>query len=315
MQLSIYQILANLPHFRHESGSTNFCYVIARFKPCLHEEQSIWKFTALENHLLIRSPLLYLQNVKHMNGNRSPKSSMNGPVLNNNCTNVKRPIGAVPVNRQVSINNTVKKQKITITINKQHPVQGPPLHDAPKTQSATIASLTSATTTKPCPTLSTSIVPTQSELKHAPIRLNRGTLVNGKSKATSNLLVPYGTESSEESEEEQKGIRKRRWSGKCADGTVTANGHCSPTDTLDRTDSLVEELLVPLEHSPTAQNELSNHDGYEPSISSSQNGEKHVGLNTSVSVCESSKEVGIIFFFFVIIKKFTHYISYTLSFP
>lgn len=231
-----------------------------------------------------------------MNGNRSPKSSVNGPVLNNNCANVKRPMGGLPVNRQVSINSTVKKQKITITINKPHPVlQGPSFHDSPNTESATSASLTSTTTTtKPCPMQSTSSVPTQSESKHAPIRLNRGTLVNGKSKVTSNLLVPYGTESSDESEEEQKGIRKRRWSGKCTDGGVSANGLGAPTDMLDRTDRLKEESVTPLESSPANRVELTNHGTYEPSMSCSHNGENHVGSNTSVCVYEMSKDVSIL---------------------
>ncbi|XP_073447119.1 ubiquitin carboxyl-terminal hydrolase 42 isoform X1 [Aquarana catesbeiana] len=252
-------------------------------QPSCSQRASVSKF-------LFVGPQQIIKNVKHMNGNRSPKSSVNGPVLNNNCANVKRPMGGLPVNRQVSINSTVKKQKITITINKPHPVlQGPPFHDSPNTESATSASLTS-TTSKPCPMQSTSSVPTQSESKHAPIRLNRGTLVNGKSKVTSNLLVPYGTESSEESEEEQKGIRKRRWSGKCTDGAVSANSLSASTDMLDRTERLKEESVTPLESSPTNQIELTIHDICEPSMSSSHNGENHVGSNTSVCVCELSKD-------------------------
>ncbi|XP_018427250.1 PREDICTED: ubiquitin carboxyl-terminal hydrolase 42 [Nanorana parkeri] len=253
-------------------------------QPSCSQRASVSKFSFV-------GPQQIIKNVKHMNGNRSPKSSVNGPVLNNNFANVKRPTGAVPVNRQVSMNSTVKKQKITININKQHPaLQGPPHHDTLKAEAATSASLTSTTTTKPCPTLSTSSVPAHSESKHAPIRLNRGTLVNGKSKVTSNLLVPYGTESSEESEEEQKGIRKRRWSGKCADGTVATNGHSAPMDALDRTDSLKEEPVTPLESIPPTQNELPNNDTYGSSMSSSHNGENHVGSNTSVSVRELSKD-------------------------
>ncbi|CAI9535522.1 unnamed protein product, partial [Staurois parvus] len=252
-------------------------------QPSCSQRASVSKF-------LFVGPQQIIKNVKHMNGNRSPKSSLNGPVPNNSCVNVKRPMGAVPVNRQVSINSTVKKQKITITINKQHPaLQGPPFHDSPNTESAASASLASAST-KPCATLSTSSVPTQSESKHAPIRLNRGNLVNGKSKATSNLLVPYGTESSEESEEEQKGIRKRRWSGKCADGSVTTNCLCAPMDTLDRTDNLKEELRISLESIPNNQIELTKHDACEPSMSNYHNGENHVGSNISVSVCELSKD-------------------------
>ncbi|KAM5153100.1 ubiquitin carboxyl-terminal hydrolase 42 isoform 2-T3 [Mantella aurantiaca] len=250
-------------------------------QPSCSQRASVSKFSFI-------GPQQMMKNVKHMNGNRSPKCSVNGPVLNNNFNIVKRPMGSVPVNRQVSINSTIKKQKITITINKQHPVQGPSLYDAPKTESATSANLTSINTTKPCPTSSTSSVPTQSESKHAPIRLNRGTLVNGKSKVTPNLLVPYGTESSEESEEEQKGIPKRRWSGKCADGAVTANRHSTPLDTLDRTDGLKEDSMTPLESSPTTQNELTN-GTFESSMSNSHNGEKQVESNSSVSVCELPK--------------------------
>ncbi|PIO28037.1 hypothetical protein AB205_0138610 [Aquarana catesbeiana] len=262
-------------------------------QPSCSQRASVSKF-------LFVGPQQIIKNVKHMNGNRSPKSSVNGPVLNNNCANVKRPMGGLPVNRQVSINSTVKKQKITITINKPHPVlQGPPFHDSPNTEHATSASLTS-TTSKPCPMQSTSSVPTQSESKHAPIRLNRGTLVNGKSKVTSNLLVPYGTESSEESEEEQKGIRKRRWSGKCTDGAVSANSLSASTDMLDRTERLKEESVTPLESSPTNQIELTIHDICEPSMSSSHNGENHVGSNTSVCVCELSKDVSILHYIVLI---------------
>ncbi|XP_072275051.1 ubiquitin carboxyl-terminal hydrolase 42 isoform X2 [Pyxicephalus adspersus] len=253
-------------------------------QPSCSQRASVSKFSFI-------GPQQINKNVKHLNGNRSPKSSVNGPVPNNNFVNAKRPVGAVPVNRQVSINSAVKKQKITITINKQHPVlQGPPLHDVSKTESSTNGSQTSTTTTtsKPCPVVSTSIVPTQSESKHAPIRLNRGTLVNGKSKVTSNLLVPYGTESSEESEEEQKGIRKRRWSGKCADGTVTTNSLNASTYSSERTDTFKEEPVTPLKSSPTPQDELNNGDTHESSMSSSQNGENNSGMNENQ--CELSKE-------------------------
>ncbi|XP_068103417.1 ubiquitin carboxyl-terminal hydrolase 42 [Hyperolius riggenbachi] len=235
-------------------------------------------------------PQQVIKNVKHMNGNRSPKSTVNGTVLNNNCTNVKRPMGAVPVNRQVSINSTVKKQKITITINKPHPVHpGLSLHDAPKMESTNSSSLTSMAI-KSCPTLSTSSVPAHSESKHAPIRLNRGTLVNGKSKVTSSLLVPYGTESSEESEEEQKGIRKRRWSGKCGDETVTTNGHSALTDTPDRSMTLAEEVATTLESSPSLESDLPNHDTFDPVVSNSQNSEAYLESNASTSLCELSKD-------------------------
>ncbi|KAM9305519.1 ubiquitin carboxyl-terminal hydrolase 42 [Gastrophryne carolinensis] len=231
------------------------------------------------------------KNVKHVNGNRSPKSSVNGTVLTNSCTSVKRPLVAGPVNRQVSVNSAAKKQKITITINKQHPVlQGPSLHGALKAES-TAGSNMASPATKQCPALSTSNVPTQSEFKHAPVKLNRGNLVNGKSKIASNLLVPYGTESSEESEEEQKGIHKRRWSGKCADGTVTTNGHSTSTLSPDGTSKAEEEAAEPpSDHSFSPQNELTNHDTHEPVMTNSYNGENHIGISCSVDVCASSED-------------------------
>lgn len=114
-----------------------------------------------------------------------------------------------PVNRPSVIPEHPKKQKITISIHNKLPVrQGQAqlnnnLHgsclEAPSKAAA------SATVTNPSATQSTSHVPTTSV---SPIESCPKPMVNGKAKVGSSVLVPYGAESSEESDEESKGLAK-----------------------------------------------------------------------------------------------------------
>ncbi|XP_075035759.1 ubiquitin carboxyl-terminal hydrolase 42 isoform X2 [Mixophyes fleayi] len=209
-----------------------------------------------------------IKNVKHMNGSRSPKT-LNGSVVNNYCTGVKRSVGSVTVNGQMAINNSAKKQKITI-------------------------GNLSSTAAKPWSTQSTSSVSTPIIQKQPPYRLNRGPLVNGRSKIGSNLLVPYGTESSEESDEETKGFRKRRWSGKHVNGAGTTNGHCTSKNSYSNIDSNIavaseEEVTESPEASTAAQNDMRTNN--EPLVYNSGE-ENHSGPISSIKINHLAKEVG-----------------------
>ncbi|KAM3916634.1 ubiquitin carboxyl-terminal hydrolase 42 isoform 2-T2 [Leptodactylus fuscus] len=143
-----------------------------------------------------------IKNVKNMNGNRSPKTSLNGSGINGGI--IKRCIGPLPINRQMTINS--KKQKIIVNINKPLPSQETPSSEMKQN----------------APAQSTSVAP--SSTVDLPYKLNRGPLASANSVVSSTMLVPYGAESSEESEEESKGFRKSR-SSNLVNGSVIPNGH------------------------------------------------------------------------------------------
>ncbi|XP_069839927.1 ubiquitin carboxyl-terminal hydrolase 42 isoform X2 [Dendropsophus ebraccatus] len=150
-------------------------------------------------------PQQIIKNTKSMNGNRSPKTPLNGSGINGNV--IKRCIGPLPMNRQMTMNG--KKQKIIVNINKSLPVQG----------------MSSSETKLNTPAQSTSVAPATSSTMDLPYKLNRGPLASVNPIVSSTLLVPYGTESSEESEEESKGVRKKKISGELVNGSVIINGH------------------------------------------------------------------------------------------
>ncbi|XP_018091928.1 ubiquitin carboxyl-terminal hydrolase 42 isoform X2 [Xenopus laevis] len=164
-----------------------------------------------------------IKNSKHMNGKKSPKNQMNNSVVNNNNMNLKRPpLGNTVVNRQTVINiPNNKKQKITISINKYHQ-QGLSLPTVHKTESLHKPAPSSTITkhsNKPTSNTSTPLV-----RKHSPSKPYPGPLVNGTCKAGSSLLVPYGADSSENSEEEYKGLDSSDWNGKSINGEMCKNG-------------------------------------------------------------------------------------------
>ncbi|XP_075174162.1 ubiquitin carboxyl-terminal hydrolase 42 isoform X1 [Anomaloglossus baeobatrachus] len=142
------------------------------------------------------------QILKTMNGSRSPKASLNGSGINGSI--LKRCIGPLPMNRQMTMNG--KKPKIIVNINKPLPTQ----------------EISSSETKQNPPGQSTS-APSPS-INHQ-YKLNRGHLASANPMAPSTMLVPYGAESSEESEEESKGVRKRSSGGDMISRPVMMNGH------------------------------------------------------------------------------------------
>ena len=124
------------------------------------------------------------------------------------------------VNRPSVIPEHPKKQKITISIHNKLPVrQGqsqPNLHSSSLenpnkpvpsstvTNSSAIQSTSSASTTAVSSKVTKQMTPSESCSKP---------VMNGKSKLNSSVLVPYGAESSEESDEEAKGLGKENGLG------------------------------------------------------------------------------------------------------
>ncbi|KAG8558033.1 hypothetical protein GDO81_016829 [Engystomops pustulosus] len=134
-----------------------------------------------------------MKNAKNINGNRSPKTTVNGSGINGNI--LKRSL--VPLPRPITMN--IKKPKIVVNINKPLPAQ-----------EISASSVTSA----------------HSSTVDPPYKLNRKALASASPIVSSTILVPYGAESEEESEEESKGAWKSRSSaGDLVNGSVITNGH------------------------------------------------------------------------------------------
>lgn len=144
----------------------------------------------------------------------TPSSSVSSP---NGNTSVNR---ASPATASTSVQNWSvtrpsvipdhpKKQKITISIHNKLPArQGQaPLNNSlhgPCLEAPSKAA-PSSTITNPSAIQSTSNVPTTST---SPSEACPKPMVNGKAKVGASVLVPYGAESSEESDEESKGLAK-----------------------------------------------------------------------------------------------------------
>ncbi|XP_008071103.1 ubiquitin carboxyl-terminal hydrolase 42 isoform X2 [Carlito syrichta] len=178
----------------------------------------------LPSHMIKNPPLL--------NGTGplkdTPSSSMSSPNGNSN-VNRASPVNASTsvqnwsVNRSSVIPEHPKKQKITISIHNKLPGRQsqsqPNLHSsslenphkpAPSstiTNSSAVQSTSNASTTSVSSKVTKSIAPSESCSRPA---------MNGKSKLNSSVLVPYGAESSEESDEESKGLGKENGVGTIA---------------------------------------------------------------------------------------------------
>lgn len=163
-------------------------------------------------------PSHVMKNTPHLNGTTpvkdTPSSSVSSP---NGNTSVNR---ASPATASTSVQNWSvtrpsvipdhpKKQKITISIHNKLPArQGQaPLNNSlhgPCLEAPSKAA-PSSTITNPSAIQSTSNVPTTST---SPSEACPKPMVNGKAKVGASVLVPYGAESSEESDEESKGLAK-----------------------------------------------------------------------------------------------------------
>ncbi|XP_016069125.1 PREDICTED: ubiquitin carboxyl-terminal hydrolase 42 [Miniopterus natalensis] len=174
-------------------------------------------------------PAHMIKNPPHLNGTgllkETPSSSMSSP---NGNSNVNR---AGPVNASTSVQNWSvnrssvvpehpKKQKITISIHNKLPVrQGqsqPNLHSSSlenptkPVPSSTVTSSSATQSTSSAPPTSVSSKVTK---QTAPSESCSKPVMNGKSKLSSSVLVPYGAESSEESDEEAKGLGRENGLG------------------------------------------------------------------------------------------------------
>ncbi|CAH7272068.1 ubiquitin carboxyl-terminal hydrolase 42 isoform X2 [Phodopus roborovskii] len=171
-------------------------------------------------------PSHVMKNTSHLNGTTpvkdTPSSSMSSP---NGNTSVNRASPVVAstsvqnwsVNRPSVIPEHPKKQKITISIHNKLPVrQGQAqlnnnLHGS--SLEAPSKAAPSSTITNPSAIQSTSNAPMTSVSNKvakpvSPSESCSKPMVNGKAKMSSGVLVPYGAESSEESDEESKGLAK-----------------------------------------------------------------------------------------------------------
>ncbi|XP_028913255.1 ubiquitin carboxyl-terminal hydrolase 42 isoform X2 [Ornithorhynchus anatinus] len=180
-----------------------------------------------------------IKNSNHLNGNGPLKENPSSSVASASNSNLNRaspaPTSTIQnwtVNRPSIIPEPPKKPKITISIhNNKLPVrqgQAPanlhnssletlnkPLPSSTVTNSSAIQSTSNASTMSVATKVSKQIVPGESCSKP---------VMNGDSKMNSNLLVPYGAESSEESDEESKGLGKENGLSKPFNGLLTGNG-------------------------------------------------------------------------------------------
>lgn len=171
----------------------------------------------------------YFQNPPHLNGTgplkETPSSSMSSPNGNSNVSRAG-PVTASTsvqnwsVNRSSVIPEHPKKQKITISIHNKLPVrQGqsqPNLHSnslenpTKPVPSSTITNSSAIQSTSSAPATSVSSKVTK---QMTPSESCSKPVMNGKSKLNSSVLVPYGAESSEESDEEAKGLGRENGLG------------------------------------------------------------------------------------------------------
>uniref|UniRef100_A0A2K5Y1S9 Ubiquitin carboxyl-terminal hydrolase n=1 Tax=Mandrillus leucophaeus TaxID=9568 RepID=A0A2K5Y1S9_MANLE len=186
-------------------------------------------------------PSHMIKNPPHLNGTGplkdTPSSSMSSP-NGNSSVNRASPVNASAsvqnwsVNRSSVIPEHPKKQKITISIHNKLPVRQcqsqPNLHSN---------SLENAAKPVPSSTITNSAV--QSTSNASTMSVSSKPVMNGKSKLNSSVLVPYGAESSEDSDEESKGLGKENGIG------TIASSHSPGRDAEDE-EAAPHELQEPM---------------------------------------------------------------------
>lgn len=193
------------------------------------------------------------QNPPHLNGTGPPKetpsSPMSGPSGN---SSVSRTVNASPsvqnwsVSRPSVIPEHPKKQKITISIHNKLPVrQGQSQsslhsnsleHPNKPAPSSTITASCAIQSTSSAPTPpASSKVPKQTAPREACSR----PMMNGRPRLSAGVLVPYGAESSEESDEEAKGLGQEN-------GRGLTESVCSPAPDAEDGDASPHELREPV---------------------------------------------------------------------
>ncbi|DAA15211.1 ubiquitin carboxyl-terminal hydrolase 42 [Bos indicus x Bos taurus] len=200
-------------------------------------------------------PSHMMKNPPHLNGTgplkETPSSPMSGPSGNSSVSRTG-PVSASPsvqnwsVNRPSVIPEHPKKQKITISIHNKLPVrQGQsqsnlhsnslehPNKPAPSS-TITTSSAIQSTSSAPTPPAS-SKVPKQMAPREACSR----PMMNGRPRLSAGVLVPYGAESSEESDEEAKGLGQEN-------GRGLTESACSPALDAEDGDASPHELQEPV---------------------------------------------------------------------
>ncbi|XP_053410480.1 ubiquitin carboxyl-terminal hydrolase 42 isoform X1 [Nycticebus coucang] len=185
-------------------------------------------------------PSHVMKNPPHLNGTGplkdTPSSSLSSP-NGNSSVNRTSPVNASTSVQNWSVNRSSvtpehpKKQKITISIHNKLPGrQGPSqpnLHSNSlenpnkSVPSSTITNSSAIPSTSTASTMSISSKVTKtttlSEACSKPV-------MNGKSKLNSSVLVPYGAESSEDSDEESKGLGKENGVGVISNSLAPSQG-------------------------------------------------------------------------------------------
>ncbi|XP_062998993.1 ubiquitin carboxyl-terminal hydrolase 42 isoform X2 [Elgaria multicarinata webbii] len=222
-----------------------------------------------------------IKNSNHLNGTGSLKETPSSSVAIASNVALSRPSSAPPtmsipnwtMNRPATSTtpDPSKKQKITISIHNKLPVRQSVSH-----ASCTLENLNkpapSSTISNPSAVQSTSSASTVSAANQVPKPTAPGEagpklVVNGKSKLSPSMLVPYGAESSEDSDEESKGL-------------VKENGHSEPFNGV-----LIENVA-----SATESSSASCH-GVEKEVSQHEL-PKNITVVVSISLNDTPKQNG-----------------------
>lgn len=168
------------------------------------------------------------------------------------------------VNRPAVLPEHPKKQKITISIHNKLPVRpgqsqpgllGSPLE--PPTKPAPSSTITNSPAIQSTSSTAATAASSQATKPPAPTEPCTTPVMNGKARLHASVLVPYGAESSEESDEEAKGLGRENGLG-VAQGAV---GHESvPHELLRETVALNgadSAGSIPTEHGPSLDSTIS----------------------------------------------------------
>ncbi|XP_075755605.1 ubiquitin carboxyl-terminal hydrolase 42 isoform X2 [Pelodiscus sinensis] len=178
-----------------------------------------------------------IKNSNHLNGTGSLKETPSSSVASASNVTLNRPASAPPstsiqnwtINRSTTPDPS-KKQKITISIHNnklptRQTLSQSSLHNSLENlnkpvASSTITNSSAAKSTSNAPTVSVAMKVSK---QTAPSESCSKPLLNGNSKLNSSTLVPYGAESSEESDEESKGLVKEIGHSKSFNGILIGN--------------------------------------------------------------------------------------------
>ncbi|XP_069501732.1 ubiquitin carboxyl-terminal hydrolase 42 isoform X2 [Ambystoma mexicanum] len=213
-------------------------------------------------------PLHMMKNSNSLNGSGLLKESASCSVAGSSSSNLKRPFSAPPStshhnwqsNRTAMIPEHSKKQKITINIHNRkmptHQEQSKPIFQN-GTCKPVNKSMPSSTVTSPSALQSTSQSSASSHCTKVTNQSATMPVSNGKSQENAGVLVPYGEESSEESDEDSKGLIKENGQSTSVDDkpclhekltSITVNGFVN-TDNLNSTKALESSCYMQSGHS------------------------------------------------------------------